>query len=101
MSYLLVKLCFHEWIMTAGLLVHLLPILAVASMSFICGCTLSVILFAAHYLYMHDERLADKELQNMKIYLFYFAAMYKTIRVCFCCNVFAMYFMRCICSTPK
>jgi hypothetical protein len=22
------------------------------------------------------------------------------MRTCFCCNVFAMYFMRCICSTP-
>jgi len=53
-------------------------------------------IICAHYLYMHDERLADKELQNIEYFI-----LLQCVRACFCYNVFAMYFMKCICNTPK
>jgi len=81
-----------SWVDHDSLLVHLLSILAVASMSFICGCTLFVILFATHYLYMYESMMRDLQIKNFKtweIYLFYFAAMYESLFLLQCiCNVF-------------
>jgi len=81
-----------SWVDCDSLLVHLLSILAVASMSFICGYTLSVVLFTAHYLYMYESMMRDlqiKKSKTWKIYLFYFAATYKSLFLLQCiCNVF-------------
>ena len=62
-----------------------LSLLAVASMSFICGCTLSVILCycccpLSLHVWEHDERLVDKRTpKHGRFYLFYFAAMYENL----------------------
>jgi len=81
-----------------SLLVHLLSILAVATMFFICGCTLSVVLFAAHYLYMYESMMRDLQIKNFKtweIYLFYFAAMYESLFLLQCiCNVFHVMYLQ-------
>jgi len=62
-----------------------LSLLAVASMSFICGCTLSVVLCycccpLSLHIWEHDERLVDKRTpKHGRFYLFYFAAMYESL----------------------
>ena len=62
-----------------------LSLLAVASISFICGCTLSVVLCycccpLSLHVWEHDERVADKRTpKHGRFYLFYFAAMYESL----------------------
>ena len=68
-----------------------LSLLAVASMSFICGCTLSVVLaiVAAHCLYMYESMMRElliKELQNMGDFIYFI--LLQCMRACFYCYVF-------------
>jgi hypothetical protein len=62
-----------------SLLVHLLSLLALASMSFICGYSAIV---AAHYLYMYESMMRDLQIKNPKTWDLFMTSTYICLSGC-------------------